>query len=152
MSTKAEDESGLTPVEDDNVGRRKIYRKNATISRTSDYNTDIIQILRFGDLPADSNYPIPEEHRNRIMQCTLKIGDDFIRLSDCNPDSKLNDKESERITLAMEAEVEEIKHAFEVLCEDGRVGMELTETFYSPCAGIVFDKFGIMWNLSAIST
>ena len=38
MPTKAEDEGGLTPVEDDNVGRREIYRKCPTISRTSDYN------------------------------------------------------------------------------------------------------------------
>ena len=37
MPAKAEDEGGLTPVEDDNVGRREIYRKYATISRTSDY-------------------------------------------------------------------------------------------------------------------
>ena len=37
MPTKAEDEGGLTPVEDDNVGGREIYRKYATISRPSDY-------------------------------------------------------------------------------------------------------------------
>ena len=37
MPAKAEDEGGLTPVEDDNVGRREIYRKYPTISRTSDY-------------------------------------------------------------------------------------------------------------------
>jgi len=25
----------------------------------------------------------------------------------------------------------------------------LAETFYSPCAGVVFDKFGVMWNFVA---
>ena len=57
------------------------------------------------------------------------------------------DPESERISLAVEASTEEVKHAFCVLSEEGRVGIPLAETFYSPCTGVVFDKFGVMWNL-----
>lgn len=107
------------------------------------FKTDAIQIMKFSDMP---NADIPKGFKDRILQCTLKFGDDFIRLSDCGPNQKLNDPESERISLAIETDVETVKFAFDVLAEEGRVGMPLAETFYSPCAGVVFDKFGVMWN------
>ena len=110
------------------------------------FRTDIIKIMRFSDIPPNPNFPIPEEFKDQVVQATLKFGDDFIRLSDCGPNHKLNDPESERISLAIEADAEYIKHAFDVLSKDGRIGMELAKTFYSPLAGVVFDKFGVMWN------
>jgi len=77
----------------------------------------------------------------------LVFGDDFIRMSDCP--QKLNAPESERISLAIETSVDEVKYAFPILAEEGRVAIPLAETFYSPCAGVVFDKFGVMWNFVA---
>ncbi len=111
--------------------------------------TEALQILRFGEMPPNPNFTIPEAYKQQVVQCTLKIGDDFIRMSDCGPQQPLNAPESERVSLALEATVEEVRHAFAVLAESGRVGMPLAETFYSPCTGVVFDKFGVMWNLVA---
>lgn len=113
------------------------------------FKTDVLQIMRFSDMPENPNFAIPEEYKNRIMQCTLKVGDDFVRMSDCGPGQPLNDPESERLSLAVETGIEEVKYAFAILAEEGRVGMPLAETFYSPCAGVVFDKFGVMWNFVA---
>ena len=107
------------------------------------FKTDTIEIAKFSDMP---NAEIPEDFKDKILQCTLKFGDDFIRLSDCGPNHKLKDPESERISLAIEADVEAVKFAFDILAEEGRVGMPLAKTFYSSCAGVVFDKFGVMWN------
>lgn len=107
---------------------------------------ETLQIMRFSDLLSNPDFPIPDAYQDRIVQCTLQIGEDFIRLSDCGPGAKLNDPESERISLAVETGVEAVRHAFAVLAEAGRVGIPLAETFYSPCAGVVFDKFGVMWN------
>jgi PhnB protein len=76
----------------------------------------------------------------------MKFGDDFIRLSDCGPGGELNAPESERVSLAIETDIEAVRYAFSALAEEGRVGIPLAETFYSPCAGVVFDKFGVMWN------
>lgn len=108
--------------------------------------TDTIQVMRFGDMPPNPDFPIPDAYKNRILQCTLKFGDDFIRLSDCGPGGNLNDPESERISLAVETSAEEVKFAFDILAEEGRISIPLAKTFYSPCAGVVFDKFGVMWN------
>ncbi len=109
------------------------------------FKTDVLQLMRLSDLPGNLTDQIPDDFKNKIMQATLKLGDDFIRLSDCGPNQTLNDPESERISIAVETGIEEVKHAFAVLSGEGRVGMELAETFYSPCAGVVFDKFGVMW-------
>lgn len=111
------------------------------------FNCEELQIMRFRDLPPNPAWEIPEEYMNRVVQVALKFGENFIRLSDCGPQQPLNAPESERVSIAVETKVEEVKQAFSVLAEEGRVGMELERTFYSPCAGVVFDKFGVMWNL-----
>lgn len=113
------------------------------------FKTDTIEVMRFSDLPPDPEWKIPDEYKDRIVQATLKFGDNFIRLSDCGPGQPLNAPESERVSIAVETGVAETKHAFAVLAGEGRIGIPLAETFYSPCAGVVFDKFGIMWNFSA---
>jgi len=103
-------------------------------------------------MPPIPGFELPEEYKSRVLQATMKFGDDFIRLSDCGyaPGFKLNQQESERISLSIEASASIIQHAFAVFAEEGRVGIPLEETFYSPCAGVVFDKFGVMWNFSAV--
>lgn len=110
------------------------------------FKTETLQLMRFSEIPPNPDFPIPETFKDRILQCTMVFGDDYIRLSDCGPGAKLNDPESERISLAVETSVEEVKYAFAALAEEGRIGIPLAETFYSPCAGVVFDKFGVMWN------
>lgn len=114
------------------------------------FNAEAMQVLKLGDMPnneSNANNAIGENQKDKIIQATLKMGDDFIRMSDCF--GGLNVAETELISIAVECSVNEVKHAFTVLAEDGRVGIELNETFFSPCHGVVFDKFGVMWNLVA---
>ena len=112
------------------------------------FNTDTIECLRFTDMPPSIS--VPEDRLGWVLQAKLRLGGDFIRMSDCGPAHTLNEAESERISLAVEASIAEVKRAFEALAEEGRVAMPLAETFYSPCAGVVFDKFGVMWNFAAV--
>ncbi len=104
----------------------------------------------FKDMPKNPNFSIPDEFMDRVLQATIDFGDNFIRLSDCGPMNNLNDSNTEKISIAVEAPVDVIKNAFSVLEEGGKVGMPLAKTFFSPCHGVVFDKFGIMWNLVGI--
>lgn len=112
------------------------------------FKTDTLELMLFSDMPPMPGRELPEEYKGRVLQATLKFGDDFIRMSDC-ADHGLNERETERLSLAFEASEDAVRHAFDTLKKDGRVGMELEETFYSPCFGVVFDKFGVMWNLAA---
>ena len=116
------------------------------------FQTEVLDIMYFKDLPPNPDFSVSALYQDRILQATLKFGDDFIRLSDCGPGHKFNGSESERISLAIETNIEDTQHAFAILAEKGRVGIPLAETFYSPCAGVVFDKFGVMWNFSAVAT
>lgn len=110
------------------------------------FRTDTLQIMRFQDLPEEICQKIPDEYLERVVQVTLKFGDDFIRMSDCGPMQELNAPESERISIAVETNAADVQFAFDVLAREGNISMPLEKTFYSTCAGVVVDKFGVIWN------
>lgn len=110
------------------------------------FQTDTLQLVRFSDMPQNPDFQIPDEYQNRILQATIEIGNDYIRVSDCGPNQSLHAPESERISLAIETDADKVRQAFAILAEEGRIAMPLTQTVYSPCAGVVFDKFGVLWN------
>ena len=113
------------------------------------FSTETISLMRFSDVPpAPSMPPLPEAMKDRVLQATLKMGDNFIRFSDSM--GKEVDSSGERVGIVVECTENEVKHAFEVLSEEGSVGMPLQKTFFSPCYGTVTDKYGVMWNLAAM--
>ncbi len=109
------------------------------------FDSKVSEISRFSDMPPENPMPIPEDKKNWVLMATLPMGDNFIRLSDTI--GELKDAESERVSIAVEFEVEKVKKAFNVLSEDGSVGIPLQQSFFSPCFGVVHDKFGVMWTL-----
>ncbi len=109
------------------------------------FNTVVIDMMRYGDVPGGP--PVPEDKKGQVLQATLRFGDNFIRMSDSFGD--LNDAVSERVAIAVECSEDEVRLAFSVLSEQGKVDMPLQKTFFSPCYGIVVDKYGVMWNLAA---
>ena len=112
------------------------------------FKAELLQITRFWEMPP-SGHPMTDEEKDLVLQAIMRFGNnDFIRMSDCYG-RPLNEQESERVSIVVETTAELVRHAFAVLAEEGRVGIELSEQFYSPCTGVVFDKFGVMWNLVA---
>ena len=109
------------------------------------FKTEVAEIMRFSDIPQDPDNPvqIPDNQKDWIVMATLPFGDNFMRLSDTI--GELNDVSTERISIAVETSIDEVKHAFPILAEEGNVNAPLHETFFSPCHGIVRDKFGVMW-------
>jgi PhnB protein len=63
----------------------------------------------------------------------------------------INSASSERFAIAVKCSEDEVRHAFAALSEEGKVDMPLQKTFFSPCYGIVVDKYGVMWNLAAVA-
>lgn len=96
------------------------------------FNTEVSEIMRFGDMPQDPEnpMPIPDSQKNWILQATLPFGDNFMRMSDSF--REINEGTTERIGIVVESSVETITHAFKVLAEEGNVDMPLGETFFSP--------------------
>ena len=111
------------------------------------FNTEQPQIMTFGESPQDPNYPLPEDAKNRVMHSRLTISGSTVMFSDTFPGSPFI--EGNNVTLAVVSEnLEELREYFNKLKEEGKVGMELQETFWSKSYGMLTDKFGIHWQFS----
>jgi PhnB protein len=54
------------------------------------------------------------------------------------------------LSLAVPTEAE-ANRAFAALSEGGQVKMPLAKTFWSPCFGMLTDRFGIGWMVSVVT-
>jgi PhnB protein len=100
-------------------------------------------MMRFNESPAP---PSPEMlqpgFENKIMHATFRIGTMTLMASD-----GCNDKDifgGFRLALTVDSD-DAAQHAFAALSAGGRVDMPLAPTFFSPCYGMLTDKFGIGW-------
>ena len=110
------------------------------------FDSKITDVMRFSDMPesSDNTMSIPDDKNDWIVMSKLSMGDSFIRLSDTI--GELKDAVSERVTIVVEMEVDLIKKSFNVLAEEGNIGIPLQKSFFSPLFGVVHDKYGVMWT------
>ncbi|CAM3403707.1 VOC family protein [Marinicrinis lubricantis] len=107
----------------------------------------VIHIQKFGDMPADPKFPMPEEAKERIAHALLKVGETDLMLSDTFPGNavRMGDNVSICITTNDPSHSRQI---FEALEKDGHVRMPLQETFWSPAYGTVTDKYGVTFQIT----
>ena len=90
---------------------------------------------------------VPPGFENKIMHSSFRIGQTTVMASDgCSADKAKFEGFSLSLSVANEAEA---KRAFTALADGGKVQMPLAKTFWSPCFGMVEDRFGIGWMISA---
>jgi PhnB protein len=111
------------------------------------FETEPTQLMTYGEIPPDPDFPIPEQAKNLIMHTRLNISDSVVMFSDVFPGSPFTCGNNISLTLVSKNQ-DEIKSLFNKLKEDGTVGMEIQKTFWSDCYGSLTDKFGIEWQLS----
>ena len=102
---------------------------------------EIEMMMRFKDAP-DKNMISPG-HEEKIMHASLKVGATMLFASDgrCEPGSGFSG-----FSLSLEAANEAAaKMFFNALADGGQIQMPLTKTFFSPCFGMVIDRFGVSW-------
>lgn len=104
--------------------------------------------MRFNESPD----PVPEGmlkpgFENKIMHAAFRVGDTTILASDGCDDAASFNGFSLAISLPTE---DEAQRAFRMLAEGGQVTMPLTKTFWSPCYGMLTDKFGIGWMVMVL--
>jgi PhnB protein len=111
------------------------------------FGTEKPQIMTFGEIPPDPDYPLPEEVKNLVMHTRLNINGSNVMFSDVFPGMPF--VVGNNISLAIVSKnMDEIKSFFNKLKEGGTVGMDLQETFWSKCYGNLTDKFGIEWQFN----
>ena len=112
---------------------------------------EVTMLMRFKDSPAPAGSAemcggaemSGPPAGNNVMHAELKIGDTTLMASDgMAKEAPVFRGFSLSLTAADEADA---KRKFEALGEDGQVQMPLGPTFFSPCFGMVQDRFGVGW-------
>lgn len=111
------------------------------------FNNENPRIMTFGDSPHNPGNPLPEEAKERVIHAQLNIDGSTIMFSDVFPGTPFMGGNNIRLTI-VNKKMDVIQAYFEKLKEGGTVSMDLQETFWSKCYGMVTDKFGIHWQLS----
>ena len=105
---------------------------------------EVLMSMRFSDSP-DPHPPgmVPPGTEHKIMHMSLRIGESVVMASDgASPGAP--DFHGFALSLAP-ATPAEADRLFGQLAQGGTVQMALAKTFFSPCFGMVTDRFGVMW-------
>ncbi|MCA9085136.1 MAG: VOC family protein [Planctomycetaceae bacterium] len=104
---------------------------------------EVEMVMRFHESPD----PVPEGmlqegFENKVMHASLRIKGVPLMMSDsCNSQAQFD---GFRLALTVHSE-KEAQEAFEALADGGSVDMPLGKTFWSPCYGMVTDRFNLGW-------
>ena len=101
---------------------------------------------QYKDAPPSEQYPIQAETEELIMHAMIPIGSETIYLADTTPDHPTAFGSGSFPCIELDSE-EEVKFAFEVLKEGGKVFCEAQETFWNKCYAEFEDKFGLKWTI-----
>ncbi|MFO1419201.1 MAG: VOC family protein [Methylotetracoccus sp.] len=103
-------------------------------------------LMRFDESP-DPAPPgtVPPGFERKVMHATLRIGGAVLMASDgCDESTRFD---GFRLSLALPTE-ERARVAFASLANGGEIQMPLCETFWSPCFGMLTDRFGVGWMVT----
>ncbi|OGB29685.1 MAG: hypothetical protein A3F78_03895 [Burkholderiales bacterium RIFCSPLOWO2_12_FULL_61_40] len=106
--------------------------------------TEVTFKMRMNEAP-DPPPPgaIPAGFENKIMHANLRIGAMNLMVSDGNSDMQPSFK---GFTLSLGVvDAAEAERSFNALAQGGKVVMPLGKTFWSPCFGMLEDRFGVGW-------
>lgn len=107
---------------------------------------ELTQLMRMKESPEPPPPGmVPPGSEDKIMHASLRIGDTTLMASDGNCQGQASFQGfSLSLTPADPAEAERL---FTALGDGGKVQMPLARTFFSPCFGMVEDRFGVSWMI-----
>lgn len=108
---------------------------------------EVTMLMRYKDMP-EPQPPgmIPPGAEDKVMHATFHIGDTTLMASDGHC---LGKTRFEGFSLSIApTEVSEAERLFAALADGGQVQMPLTKTFWSPCFGMLVDRFGVSWMIN----
>lgn len=100
-------------------------------------------VMRFSESP-DPTPPemLPPGFEKKIMHASFRIGETLVMASDgCEEGGEFK---GFSLTLFVPTEAE-ANRVFPLLADGGEVKMPLGKTFWSPCYGMLTDRFGVEW-------
>ncbi|TWT75122.1 VOC family protein [Allorhodopirellula solitaria] len=110
---------------------------------------EIEMVMRFCESPEPPPPgTIPEGFENKVMHASLRIGQSRVMASDGCGEVAGFQGFSLSVTVESEAEAEQV---FQALADRGEVTMPLAKTFWSPCFGMLTDRFGVSWIVTIVA-
>lgn len=104
--------------------------------------------MRFKDAPPDPQRPMQPELADKIMHATLQVGDAQFMVSDGGCMSPIKQFEGFGVSITA-PDAGTAERFFNALSEGAQVTMPFQKTFWSPGFGMLTDKFGVPWMVSA---
>ncbi|MGJ1363150.1 VOC family protein [Sphingobacterium spiritivorum] len=114
------------------------------------FGTESLGIYRFGDMPADPEYPIQDEDKNKIMHTAIKINESVMLMgSDCIQNFGHSATTGTNAYLMLDTQTaEEAKQLYSRLSADAQsIEMPLGEQFWAELYSSFQDKYGISWMI-----
>jgi PhnB protein len=104
---------------------------------------EVEMVMRFSDSPEPPPPGMLQPgFEKKVMHASFQVRGVRLMASDgCDDKSRFD---GFQLALAVPTEAE-ARRAFDALADGGSVQMPLTETFWSPCYGMVTDRFGVRW-------
>ena len=105
---------------------------------------ELLMRMRAGEAPEPHRpQPLGKEMDDKVLHAAVRVGESTLLLSD-GPFQGRPAFQGFALTLYA-ADPDECRRWFAALSEGGEVTQALTETFYSPCFGMLADRFGVNW-------
>jgi PhnB protein len=104
---------------------------------------EVEMLMRFNESPQPTPPGMLQQgFEKKVMHASFAVRGVRLMASDgCDDKSKFD---GFRLALSVASEAE-ARRAFDALAVGGTVQMSLAKTFWSPCYGMVTDKFGVGW-------
>jgi len=107
-------------------------------------------LMRYKDSPEPPRPGmVPPNSENKIMHGSIRVGDTTLMVSDGLCGGKPS---FQGFALSLDAANEaDAQRMFAALGAGGQVRMPLGKTFFSPCFGMVADRFGVVWMVIVVA-
>jgi PhnB protein len=107
---------------------------------------EVLMLMRYKESPEPPPPGmVPAGWDDKIMHATLRVSSANLMASD----GSSNEVNFQGFSLSLTATDEaDAKRKFAALADGGQVRMQLTKTFWSPCFGMVADRFGVGWMIT----
>lgn len=107
---------------------------------------EVTMLMRFKDSP-EPGMCAPDAG-DKVMHANLRIGSTTLMASDGRCEGAPS---FQGFSLSLDAADEaEAERLFAALSDGGQVQMPLAKTFWSPCFGMVADRFGVSWMVGVM--
>lgn len=107
---------------------------------------EIDMVMHFKDSPVtNSDCQLAPGFEDKVMHASFRIGSSVLMASDGTHEGTEFSGFVLSLSLPDEAEC---RRVFDALAEGGEVRMPLEKTFWSPCFGMLTDRFGLGWMIT----